>query len=594
MWNLTTKKLRHEAAEDRAHSRNHGTPKLYAQVLRSLRKAGEATIASLNAIPLDPVSSSDHIDRGNAYLEAGRLERAIAEYSKAIELDGQSAIAYNNRGVARAVGGEQTSAIADYDRAAAIDPDNGYICRNRGNAYRELGDYERAIADFTRAVETDPTCAEAYCGRGTAHQGRNEVDLARADFDRAIGLDQAYAPAHLGRGRICAKRGEFEAAIASFTRAIEIDGELASAYTERGHAHLGAHNFSHAAADYGRAMQLDPTIAENLRAGELALELRPGQSAQTPAAKSTKPDGLTVAYYDYLQKPNGFYVWLVPFDPKSFAARPPRLAQALQAALTAYRKQQAQGILDALETAEGEPLVDLFRGIAEIAKSHIDERAEHEAAAERHFRSAAQAGDDKACAILATLLASRMEGIGQDVAQAQAFAQRAHRSNDAFAIRQSAVQALSGTFAPADPSHAADLMWTAAELGDPVANAMLAAFFNAGTGLEQDHAKAERYLRRAADLGMTDAQNLLGDLLCRRYAKKLLDTPEDAVRYLERSLNAGNSVWAASRLAVIYGCEGREYPWKNHQKALDYIPRCAPYSNYSIHFSLGSIHRGPL
>jgi TPR repeat protein len=338
-------------------------------------------------------------------------------------------------------------------------------------------------------------------------------------------------------------------------------------------------------------MQLDPTIAENLRAGELALELRPGQSAQTPAAKSTKPDGLTVAYYDYLQKPNGFYVWLVPFDPKSFAARPPRLAQALQAALTAYRKQQAQGILDALETAEGEPLVDLFRGIAEIAKSHIDERAEHEAAAERHFRSAAQAGDDKACAILATLLASRMEGIGQDVAQAQAFAQRAHRSNDAFAIRQSAVQALSGTFAPADPSHAADLMWTAAELGDPVANAMLAAFFNAGTGLEQDHAKAERYLRRAADLGMTDAQNLFGDLLCRRYAKKLLDTPEDAVRYLERSLNAGNSVWAASRLAVIYGCEGREYPWKNHQKALDYIPRCAPYSNYSIHFSLGSIHR---
>jgi tetratricopeptide (TPR) repeat protein/TPR repeat protein len=592
MWNLATKKHWQETPEKRSSAAADSTPKLYAHLSRSMREGSEAAPASTIAIGSEPTSSSDHIDRGNAHLEAGHLAWAIADYSRAIELDPQSAIACNNRGVALAVAGELGNAIADYDRSAAIDPNDAGIYCNRGDAYRELGDCERSIADYTRAVAIDPACAEAYCGRAAAHLSNNEIDSARADFDKAIELDPANPAAHLGRGRICAKRGDFEQAIASFTMAIEICPELASAYNERGHAFLGAEHFSHAAADYAKAMELDPAIAENLRAAELSLELRPNKPAQPLPRKSPKPDGLTVSYYDYLSKPNGFHVWLVPFDSRTFATRPARLEAALKGALDAYRKQQAQGILDALEAAEErDPLVDLFKGIAETAKSHIEDRAEHEARAEAYFRAAAKAGDEKAAAILATFLSAKMEGITQNIAQAREFAERAVRSNDAFAIRQTAVLALTGTLGPADPSRAADLMWTAAELGDPVANAMLAAFFNAGTGLEQDHAKAEQYLRRAADLGMTDAQNLLGDLLCRRYAKKLIDTPEQAVRYLERSLNSGNSVWAASRLAAFYGCEGRDYPWRNHQKAIDYIPRCAPYSNYGIHFSLGSIHR---
>jgi TPR repeat protein len=184
-----------------------------------------------------------------------------------------------------------------------------------------------------------------------------------------------------------------------------------------------------------------------------------------------------------------------------------------------------------------------------------------------------------------------MEGITRDVAQAREMAERAARSNDAFAIRQLAVQVSSGALGPADPERAADLMWTAAELGDPAANAMLAAFFGAGTGVQQDQGKAERYLRRAADLGMTDAQELLGDLHFRRYSNRLDETPEKGVRYYERALNSGNSAWAAKQLAGLYGCDGRDPPWRDYQEALKYIPRCAPYSNCGIHFSLGAIYR---
>jgi len=134
-------------------------------------------------------------------------------------------------------------------------------------------------------------------------------------------------------------------------------------------------------------------------------------------------------------------------------------------------------------------------------------------------------------------------------------------------------------------------MWTAAELGDAVANATLAGFFSAGKGVPPDYGKAEQYLTRAADLGSTDAQNMLGDLFFRRYFKKLVPTPEQGVRYFERALNCGNSTWAAHRLTGLYGCDGREYPWRSYKMAFEYIPRCAPYSNPSIHFTLGATYR---
>jgi TPR repeat protein len=134
-------------------------------------------------------------------------------------------------------------------------------------------------------------------------------------------------------------------------------------------------------------------------------------------------------------------------------------------------------------------------------------------------------------------------------------------------------------------------MWTAAELGDPVANAMLGAFFSAGTGLEKDLAKSEQYLRRAADLGMTDAQNIFAELQCRRYYKKMIETPELGVRYYERALKSGNSIWAASRLAGLYGCDGRGALWRSYEKARPYIEKCEATSDSNMHFTLGAVYR---
>jgi hypothetical protein len=90
---------------------------------------------------------------------------------------------------------------------------------------------------------------------------------------------------------------------------------------------------------------------------------------------------------------------------------------------------------------------------------------------------------------------------------------------------------------------------------------------------------------------MTDAQNIFAELQCRRYYKKKIDSPEVGVSYYERAHKHGNSVWAACKLAGLYGCDSHQPPWRSFEKARPYIEKCVHYSDGSMHFTLGAVYR---
>jgi tetratricopeptide (TPR) repeat protein len=79
----------------------------------------------------DPyVHASMYLTRGRAYIEVGKIDRAIADFDEAIRVD------------------------ADRQRA--------YV--NRGEAYDKAGKYDRALSDFQKALELAPKSADAYKG----------------------------------------------------------------------------------------------------------------------------------------------------------------------------------------------------------------------------------------------------------------------------------------------------------------------------------------------------------------------------------------------------------------------------------------------
>jgi tetratricopeptide (TPR) repeat protein len=112
------------------------------------------------AADLDPNDAGAYINRGNAYVDKGKHDRALADFNKAIELDPNNALAYLGRGNAYAAI-QIDRAIVDYTQAIDLDPNFAKAYYNRGVIYEDKGDKARAIADFRRALSLDPNKQDA-------------------------------------------------------------------------------------------------------------------------------------------------------------------------------------------------------------------------------------------------------------------------------------------------------------------------------------------------------------------------------------------------------------------------------------------------
>ncbi len=129
-----------------------------------------------------------HLEQGNNFLQQGRYDEAIEEYTEAIRLDPQYALAYHNRGFAYDDLGQLERAIQDYDEAIRLNPQWAEAYNNRGWTYEEMGQYELAIEDYTEAIRLNPQYALAYANRAGAYTLLDMDSMAEQDFNRAVEL----------------------------------------------------------------------------------------------------------------------------------------------------------------------------------------------------------------------------------------------------------------------------------------------------------------------------------------------------------------------------------------------------------------------
>jgi len=190
-----------------------------------------------------------YYNRGNAWSNKGKYNRAIADYTKAIEIDPEYADAYHNRALAWKSKGRwyYKKAVADYKKATneyrkdsiatitrviEIDPKNAEAYFHRGNVWYDKGDYNNAIADYTQAIEIDPQYAKAYNKRGLAWKKQGNYDKAIADYTQAIDINPRNPIYYYNRGLAWENKGDYNSAIADYTKTIEIDPKEADAYNK--------------------------------------------------------------------------------------------------------------------------------------------------------------------------------------------------------------------------------------------------------------------------------------------------------------------------------------------------------------------------
>ena len=258
--------------------------------------------------------------------------------------------------------------------------------------------------------------------------------------------------------------------------------------------------------------------------------------------------------------------------------------QKLASALGAYYRFDWVKATDILKAATAsDPNVQFLNALALLIPNSTDQTR----SAEALLREAAAGGHRQAGSVLGRILFTGVSGVPKDEPSGRKLIDDAVAAGEPYAIRLAAAGYVSGEFGGTyDTVKAVDLLRKAADAGDLIAIAQLAFCIDTGRGgLPRDSAKALDYLRRSADAGFEAAQITLARWLRDRYLYRESEDLSESIKWFERSLRQGHSLFALAELGYVYRY-ARDAQWFDPKRSFQLFQACAPYRNAYCHYWL--------
>ena len=135
--------------------------------------------------------------------------------------------------------GKIDEAIAEYTKALAVDPKFADAQMLRARAYEQRGDCERALADYSRLVKSHPKSDQPLIARSLVFAKKGLFEQAISDQARAIKLSKSPL-AYFHRGTAFSAKGDDTRAIEDFTAALTRAPNFVDARRSRAVAHARA------------------------------------------------------------------------------------------------------------------------------------------------------------------------------------------------------------------------------------------------------------------------------------------------------------------------------------------------------------------
>lgn len=179
-------------------------------------------------------------------------------WSQAVEHAGWSAELHQMLGSSLADAGKLDRAVAEFEEALRIRPGDFKATCDLGVTLNRLGDTEPAIAWLRRAEAMQPEDTRVLLNLSAALVRQGQVDEGIAVCRRGIELDPEFPNLHYNLGLALTKQRKFDEAIGELNRAVELRPEYAEAYTALGGVRALQGRQDEAARQYRRALELDP------------------------------------------------------------------------------------------------------------------------------------------------------------------------------------------------------------------------------------------------------------------------------------------------------------------------------------------------
>lgn len=171
-------------------------------------KSADTVVACEQLAVLKPKDSGTQVLLGNAYVDVGRFQEAIACYRKALALEADCFDAHLGLGRAHFGRGRYSDAIDSYERALRIRPGSADAHLSLGIALSSSGRYDEAMQAFRKAKELDPQVTETQVLTGRAYMQAGLYSQAIECLKDAVRTDQRHAQAYYNLGRAYLRVGD--------------------------------------------------------------------------------------------------------------------------------------------------------------------------------------------------------------------------------------------------------------------------------------------------------------------------------------------------------------------------------------------------
>jgi uncharacterized caspase-like protein/Flp pilus assembly protein TadD len=157
------------------------------------KKWPEAIDAYKLAIRLDANYAPAYGGLGDAYLNSGNSELALAAYKEQVRLAPNDATAQYDLGYFYNAMGRHGEAFAPLVKATSLDPNFAEAYYGIGYAYLKGADFEKSISFLKSAARIKPDYGDAYYALGQAYARLGKADLAHEQLKKLNTIDPKLA-----------------------------------------------------------------------------------------------------------------------------------------------------------------------------------------------------------------------------------------------------------------------------------------------------------------------------------------------------------------------------------------------------------------